>query len=31
MKSSIELTLEREEFADEMRTFLSGILRGDRS
>jgi UTP--glucose-1-phosphate uridylyltransferase len=30
MKSSIELTLEREEFADEMRTFLSGILRGDR-
>ena len=29
MKSSIELTLEREEFADEMRTFLSGILRGD--
>jgi UTP--glucose-1-phosphate uridylyltransferase len=30
MKSSIELTLERGEFADEMRTFLSGILRGDR-
>jgi UTP--glucose-1-phosphate uridylyltransferase len=29
MKSSIELTLERGEFADEMRTFLSGILRGD--
>jgi len=31
MKSSIELTLERGEFADEMRTFLSGILRGDRT
>jgi UTP--glucose-1-phosphate uridylyltransferase len=31
MRSSIELTLEREEFADEMRKFLSGILRGDRS
>ncbi|MDD1683359.1 MAG: UTP--glucose-1-phosphate uridylyltransferase GalU [Methanoregula sp.] len=29
MKSSIELTLEREEFADEMRAFISGILRGD--
>jgi UTP--glucose-1-phosphate uridylyltransferase len=26
MKSSIELTLEREEFADEMRAFLSGLL-----
>jgi UTP--glucose-1-phosphate uridylyltransferase len=31
MRSSIELTLEREEFADEMRKFLSGILRGDHS
>jgi len=31
MKSSIELMLEREEFAEEMRTFLSGILQGDRS
>ena len=28
MKSSIELMLEREEFAEEMRTFLSAILRG---
>ena len=28
MKSSIELTLEREEFADEMRKFLSGLLKG---
>lgn len=27
MRSSIELTLEREEFAGEMRTFLSGLLR----
>jgi UTP--glucose-1-phosphate uridylyltransferase len=26
MKSSIELTLEREEFAGEMRAFLSGLL-----
>jgi len=31
MKSSIELMLERKEFAEEMRTFLSGILQGDRS
>jgi UTP--glucose-1-phosphate uridylyltransferase len=31
MKSSIELMLERKEFAEEMRTFLAGILRGDRS
>ena len=31
MKSSIELMLEREEFAEEMRTFLAGILRRDRS
>ncbi|MFA5269778.1 MAG: sugar phosphate nucleotidyltransferase, partial [Methanoregula sp.] len=30
MRSSIELTLEREEFADEMRKFLSGLLKGDR-
>jgi len=30
MKSSIELTLEREEFADEMRSFLQGLLKGDR-
>jgi len=30
MKSSIELTLEREEFADEIRKFLSAILREDR-
>jgi UTP--glucose-1-phosphate uridylyltransferase len=29
MKSSIELTLEREEFAGEMRTFLLGLLNGD--
>lgn len=31
MQSSIELTLERGEFADEMRTFLSGLLTRDRS
>jgi len=31
MKSSIELMLEREEFTEEMRRFLAGILRGDRS
>lgn len=31
MKSSLELTLERPEFAGEMRTFLSGILREDRA
>jgi UTP--glucose-1-phosphate uridylyltransferase len=30
MRSSIELTLEREEFGDEMRKFLSGFLKGDR-
>ena len=30
MKSSIELTLEREEFADDMRAFLSGLIRGER-
>jgi len=30
MKSSIELTLEREEFADAMRSFLQGLLKGDR-
>jgi UTP--glucose-1-phosphate uridylyltransferase len=30
MRSSIELMLEREEFADEMRKFLSGLLKGDR-
>jgi UTP--glucose-1-phosphate uridylyltransferase len=29
MKSSIELTLEREEFEDDMRTFLSGLVRRD--
>jgi UTP--glucose-1-phosphate uridylyltransferase len=29
MKSSIELMLERTEFADEMRTFLSALLKGD--
>ena len=29
MKSSIELMLERGEFADEMRTFLSTLLKGD--
>jgi UTP--glucose-1-phosphate uridylyltransferase len=28
MKSSIELTLEREEFASEMRSFLSSLLKG---
>jgi UTP--glucose-1-phosphate uridylyltransferase len=31
MKSSIELMLEREEFTEEMRRFLAGILQGDRS
>jgi UTP--glucose-1-phosphate uridylyltransferase len=31
MKSSIELTLEREEFAGEMRAFLTGLMRGERS
>jgi UTP--glucose-1-phosphate uridylyltransferase len=31
MKSSIELTLDRKEFAGEMRTFLSGMLREDRA
>lgn len=31
MKSSIELTLEREEFAGELRPFLSKLLKGDRS
>jgi UTP--glucose-1-phosphate uridylyltransferase len=30
MRSSIELTLEREEFAGEMRKFLSGLLKEDR-
>lgn len=29
MKSSIELTLQREEFADEMRTFLLSLLKRD--
>ena len=29
MKSSIELTLEREEFADELKPFLSRLLRGN--
>ena len=29
MKSSIELTLEREEFAGQMRFFLQGLLKGD--
>jgi UTP--glucose-1-phosphate uridylyltransferase len=29
MKSSIELTLEREEFAGELRPFLSKLLKGD--
>lgn len=31
MRSSIELTLEREEFAGEMRKFLSSLLKGNRS
>jgi UTP--glucose-1-phosphate uridylyltransferase len=31
MQSSIELTLDRGEFADEMRTFISGIFQRDRS
>lgn len=31
MKSSLELTLEREEFAGELRPFLSKLLKGDRS
>ncbi|MGD0081483.1 MAG: UTP--glucose-1-phosphate uridylyltransferase GalU [Methanoregula sp.] len=31
MKSSIELTLEREEFAGELRPFLFRLLKGDRS
>lgn len=30
MKSSIELTLEREEFAGELKPFLSRLLKGDR-
>jgi UTP--glucose-1-phosphate uridylyltransferase len=29
MKSNIELTLEREDFEDDMRTFLSGLVRRD--
>jgi UTP--glucose-1-phosphate uridylyltransferase len=31
MKSSIELTLEREEFAEELRPFLAHLLKGDHS
>jgi UTP--glucose-1-phosphate uridylyltransferase len=31
MKSSIELTLEREEFAKDLRPFLSGLLKGNKS